>query len=965
MQSLDNLKQLKIYNIGLLKENRINKLQKSSKNKLKNQAIIYISDNDNDIEKLFNNNLLAQNIFKAYYKPRSYKSKNNRIKYIHSLKDNYQHVKSISNTKLITKNNISGYNGINLIDDLSERWKTEVNSITTKSIINYRDTLFDLITDEINELKENGYTECSILISCNSAFSIREYNNVRLNHQSGAIINNVIRLGKKDYLSRLKDIPLVYFTDINLMYTLIDKTFISRVESNKTTFINSFNKLYKASYAIYEKSQFEPDSEESTNSSSEVQVKPKKSDNVEIKTDEVLNNLNKIGLTTDDEDKPLDKDLDETFKKLVKEKLSNDPVLMKMKDPSAILDTLISNDGEIADIINQYKEIKLIGKSNATQSKMSKVLTSKQDAVMNTEDIQKILKDAESSKIEVYEDDNLDIISEETKKETRINSFDKSYVKKQMKKDIIDSFTAFNDDPDSPLYVTKITESYEHYDKLNKLITYHVSMQSQDGKRHTITIDIPQVFDGKYIFLNGSKKIITKQFTSKPVVKVKPDEVYITTNYNKLNIQRFGSKYNEKLTNIQKILTDSEFDKMKKVSKKFNVKYGKSDDVNSGYLISLEYNNFSTYLLEVETKDVRLSFNQKVLKNIIENDNDLSSTEYDSNRYFPIGYTISPKKLLVSDYMKNTVYSVSKTGKLDEYSNDITMMLMDIIDENTNSRIDSLKTKSNPSLAYTRTYILGKHVPLIAILGFEKGLLNVLSMYGTKYTFSEKNKSYSLSDDKNKIKFKDGYLYYDSSKLGNVLLLSGLKQMNTSDYTIKQFNIVEPYLDFYDQQYGSRTISRGFHNAITFLLDPITKDVCAKLGLPTDIYNLLLYANDLLEGLTYHQPNDMNTYRIRTGEQIPALLYNILSKQYGEYKRTQAGSNPKPMSVPRDILVRKLTELQTVEEASELNPVFTADLEGKAGYKGLLGQNSDETYTPAIRAYSDSMKGILATSTPD
>ena len=45
-----------------------------------------------------------------------------------------------------------------------------------------------------------------------------------------------------------------------------------------------------------------------------------------------------------------------------------------------------------------------------------------------------------------------------------------------------------------------------------------------------------QLNNGKFLYVNGSKKILFKQLVLKPIVKTKPDTVQITTNYNKLFI---------------------------------------------------------------------------------------------------------------------------------------------------------------------------------------------------------------------------------------------------------------------------------------------------------------------------------------------------------------------------------------------------------------------------------------------
>ena len=86
-----------------------------------------------------------------------------------------------------------------------------------------------------------------------------------------------------------------------------------------------------------------------------------------------------------------------------------------------------------------------------------------------------------------------------------------------------------------------------------------------------------------------------------------------------------------------------------------------------------------------------------------------------------------------------------------------------------------------------------------------------------------------LQDIECKIKFEDGWLIYDSSKVRNTLLLSGLRVLNTEEYSISEFNGKDPYLDYFQNEFNSRNVSKGVHNAMTLLLDPITKEILKEM----------------------------------------------------------------------------------------------------------------------------------------
>ena len=66
----------------------------------------------------------------------------------------------------------------------------------------------------------------------------------------------------------------------------------------------------------------------------------------------------------------------------------------------------------------------------------------------------------------------------------------------------------------------------------------------------------------------------------------------------------------------------------------------------------------------------------------------------------------------------------------------------------------------------------------------------------------------------------DGYLYYELS-YNSSLLMNGLKECNTEDYSIKDINSKPMWLDFLDN-YGGRINADGLDNFYDLMIDPIT-----------------------------------------------------------------------------------------------------------------------------------------------
>ena len=949
LKPLDKIRDLKI-----VPNTSLTRISSTSKSKTKGSAIILLSTNQNDVVTLLNKAYINPLVYKGYYKDRIYKSLNSRKRLVVSAAENYKLLDSV-NSKVTTKNTLKAYNGLNLIYDISEKYNLELQSLTSKQVALLVDTLFNFLQVELDKVKAHSYTDITLVLPISTVEPYREFLKPK-NAEPLALLLYAIKRNLQESLKILTDLPICLLVEDKLLKFTLNSEVLADLPQFRLKLESQLKSLYIQSSLV-------------TNLPDQSTSSPN-NDDVADKNDQVTSAVMSVNdyygktlqLTTNNEGTSLDKDLQSLLDKKLFEKIKADPTLARMSGEE-IAKTL-STDPEVNKLLQQFKDIKLIGRSNKNETAMTARFRQKQEEVMSLDDIVADMKKAEDFSIDDIEDDNLNVINTEVSKTTKIKAFDDSYIEKTYQKDIIDQFTAFNNDPDVPLYVTKIERTKATSDKLNKIETYRVTLVDNRGKRNIITIDVPQIIDGKYIYINGGKKIITKQLVTKPVVKVKPDEVYITTSYNKINIQRFGKRLSDKMTGLNKILS-KDFKEHTKSGLYFKIKRGNSIVANADYLTSIEYANMSSYLLSITTKQYVINFNQDQLRDYIKNSDKYNNIEYDPENFYPIGYVKNKKAILVENLDSHHIFELGENGKPIDIDDKLSNFVARLIEENTDLKMDDFTVKNNSSLAYTRVYLIGRWLPLIALLGFEKGLVNVLNMYNVKYEFSSKNKSIKLSQDTAKMKFKNGILYYDTTRLGVSLLLSGLRLCNTENYDFKDFNTKEPYLDLFEQLFDSRIIARAFHNTITFLLDPITKDVLAKLNQPTDIYELLLYANDLLEGLDYKRPNDYNTYRVRAAEQVPAMLYNILASYYGNYKRNYDLDSPETLSIPRDKLIKNLMELPTLESASDLNPVLTEELEGKVVFKGLLGQNDDNTYTAKLRAYSDSMRGIITTGTPD
>lgn len=767
----------------------------------------------------------------------------------------------------------------------------------------YLDFISRFIND--NRLEKSGYNIKYVFIPVNDWNKASNNDKFHMYNEDINPISIIYRLMMKD-INRLKeawgDIPFIFIGENS--YFKVDFSNITRRDVPR--FLNNINRLKQYDYI--------PDKEEI-----EIDMNTKESpksivsniiDKIESNSNIKINNLTGAGNTTKDElvkriEKAAitSKDIEE-----VEEELENDDEIKQM-----LID--ISNDEDNAVKINV-----------ARSSRMTKLNDDFFKKEVDGTTIDKIIGKntvSEIPKIEL----NIDTVNEDIKNLTYTN-FEKSY---NMQDDIFQMIDSLSSNKSLPISVRDLTiedtSTSEDYVK-----TYTFAMEDSFGKRFNVVLDIPDFKDDLFLVLKGNEKAINRQLILLPVIKTDDDTVQIVTNYNKIFLTRFGSK--------SFVISDRLIKTINKIDESFKnitVKNGDCTISNKNYILPIDYIELSKEFTTINTPRYTFYFSQKEIMNKYE-------LKPDKDK-FPIAYDNHEKQVIYCEYSQ--IYSI----KLHE-------LLF-----SQNSKLIELYANQKPSkrYSYTRASILNAKVPLIVILSYNEGLLNVLKKAKINYDIVEKRPNLNL-DTHDMIKFKDGYLVYDLN-YETSLLLNGLKECNTEDYSIKELSNKEMYLNFLDL-FGGRIIADGLDNFYELMIDPITKEVLTKYNLPTDYVEILIYGNNLLADSKYVHHTDMSGVRYRSNEIVAACVYKVLAKSYGDYKlEIKRRRKNASMTVKKSAVIDELLALPIVADASMLSPVLEGETLHTVSTKGPSGMNSERAYGLDKRAYHSSMINLLGMST--
>lgn len=689
--------------------------------------------------------------------------------------------------------------------------------------------------------------------------------------------------------------------------------------------------------------------EESTN---EVDIRAKDSLKSEIKSHIIMNNITKYSFNGNNLSDDLSDTIDTTVDKVLNESdiefEDEDDYEDKVTEVKEKVETELNQNPEFLTKLDLSLKDMYTNNSKAS-TKRNMLLAEKQAKIkINNQGktIKELVETASNKKIEPMKL-NINTLNPDMKELTFPN-FTKQYNNKLFDKDTALVLNAFKDKR-IPVYILDIKKE-DSSNEFDKKFTYTIKMESSDRIRHTIKVDIPRFIDDAYMYLGGNKKNIINQLVLKPVSKTGPDTVQFCTNYNKIFMRRNGLRISPKLERLKKALILH-----KGINTKANlfIKTGDNSIVNASYKTTMEYDELANNYMNIYINDSEyiFYFNQDQIREEIKNRN-LKYKEDDNN-------------LPVALQGNNILYLNTDTNKINdiEFSDFLIQTISKYIKD---FDVEMSQLTSGKRFIYTDCTIMSKRIPTILLLSYLEGLTTTIKKADINVEFTDKRKTLSSQEknDKDVIQFADGYLYYDRYPFKNSLLMNAMSLLPTKDYNYADFDNKETYLDIFDTLYSNKMILNAFENFYDLFIDPITLEVLDDLNLPTGFSELLLYGNSLLEDNQYIKENHMALYRLRSNEIVNAVLYQNIADAYSRYRTTAGNKRPEKMSIPQDSVIKGLLMLNTVEDYSKLNPILEAEKLRAVSFKGLSGMNVDRAFTLEKRSYHESMKGIIAMSSP-
>lgn len=510
----------------------------------------------------------------------------------------------------------------------------------------------------------------------------------------------------------------------------------------------------------------------------------------------------------------------------------------------------------------------------------------------------------------------------------------KMYIEQVMPMDIMNSFLALNN-KSIPMFIRDYTIE-ETSDELNYKETYTVHLEDANRQRHTIKVDIPKVYENRFLYLGGGYKNIKNQNYFFPVVKTKANEVQMVSNYNKMYIMRHDTKSISGVERLKRMLRqDMDVQKY--------IRFGNANAINKTgeFITTVEYDELAKFLKRFKVGTTEIIFNQMEIQRALEK----------TKTQIPKGYFCVGFKKDEPIFVKYGEDQKTKDGK------SVCDLMVEALPGDL--QVKFFKVRSPKRLMVAEVRVMKQTVTVSMLIGFWEGLETVLRKCNAKYHLEDRMPK-NLLPSENFIRFKDTFLVYeDTMEVG--LLLNGIRIVNTEEWNLTDFNTKEPYMAYFTKVYGKASIANALLNFYEWFIDPVTKEILEDINMTTDMVSLVIYAVSLLADSQHTTIHNQRINRVRSFEIIPMVLYGQLAKQYVTYRNS---NGRKKYTIPRDAVIKDLLGVVTVEDTSTLNPTLEMETTHGISFKGFHGNNLDDMYTIGTRSYDKSMTGIIAPSSP-
>lgn len=465
-----------------------------------------------------------------------------------------------------------------------------------------------------------------------------------------------------------------------------------------------------------------------------------------------------------------------------------------------------------------------------------------------------------------------------------VERFDRQYVEKVMKKDIVSAVMAVQNAnfAVTSYEVERVTDAVSDYER------HVVQLSPVTGRPSTIVFRVPVVTPEGTFVSNGTVYQMRKQRVDLPIRKVSPIRVALTSDYgNKLFIETSSR---------------STFDYDKWLVSTIR----NQDNTQSGTIQELRTSDVSDLTLKLPRIYTLFSENFVSFKSggffyYFDHKRRFTKGGFEQERVERVetgGMTVIGRKgqQLMAIDSDNTFYLI----KADE-----TVEVAGRVEDVLNLPLDRAPTPM------AEMKLFSKVIPIGVVLSYLIGLDTLLAKTKATYRRVQTGERLHLDSSEFAVRFADESLIFRKDESVPAMLFNGFNLYHNSirNYSVNSFNKKDIYLNVFESNGLTVRHMRELDLMAAMFIDPITKRILEWMNEPTNFVDLLLRAVELLAYRYVPETLDggvefiENLERIRGYERISASVYRELIKSLRIYNSRAAASTAAVTMNPHSVWI--------------------------------------------------------------
>lgn len=515
-----------------------------------------------------------------------------------------------------------------------------------------------------------------------------------------------------------------------------------------------------------------------------------------------------------------------------------------------------------------------------------------------------------------------------------ILDFDRQYLEKVYRKDIVRMVLGLQH---AGVAVTGFSVE-EYQDALNHYEKYAVQLTPVVGKVSTVYFKLPKIRkDGTYID-NGTRNRLRKQRGDKPIRKLSPSRVALTSYYNKVFVNRSEKQVN----NYPGWLTNQIVSQAVDESNTHITHAMLANVADTTVRTPRVYSIMATRLRSFHCGEYKFFFDYHARKTQL-------GTEQ------------------VEALEKDGLLAVGKRGK--------NLLLVDETNTIYEARGDSLETlgtletllgiEGRAPVEMAEIRVFGKQIPVGVFLAYHLGLTNLFKLLDVTPRRVPTGTRAHMSEDEIALRFEDEMWIFPQDRSAKTLILAGLAayERYTRNYSSHLFDRKDIYFNVLDQTRISVRYLREMDLMTELFVDPITEEILKEMKEPTDFIGLVIRSCELLESDWSPLETDMEFMRIKGYERMAGAVYAELSRAVRQH-RARGGIAKAKIDLHPEAVWMSVSRDPAVKIVEESNPVHNVREREEVTFSGVGGRSA-RSMVGRTRVFHPNDTGVISESTKD